>query len=481
MIRNRVSARRVISSSRSQNRVTLASSNGASTSSSTQIGAGLARNTAKISASAVSVCSPPDSRTACDSFLPGGWHMISSPASSGSSLSTITRLASPPPNRCLNSIEKACRSPAQTPSAAARAPRGSASAMPVAQRADGLFEVLPFSFSSVSCSVCTSRASSSARRFTAPSASRWRRSRPRRPRWPRPAAWRGDPYPAVPATGPEPWSSTSECASAGQLSRSRRLQPRLGGGAGLAQLRGRALGVPLGLDRGLAQRAFALSTAHPRRIAPCAPRRFLAGPNVWRFGWPACPVRPGRRPADASEALCRSTARQSASRRWPAAGLPAVQLFGRLSCRRLVRASPSRRSSSWAERLVIIVSRAASTVMRMSSTRPRAASRSGNFAHTCASAAVPARPAPRLRGAGTASSASSSLPCRNQPGRFRRATGRGQPRPRPLSATRRALAGHLVRLGQLAPACGQNAVGLFGARARAFGIFQIAVSALPAG
>jgi hypothetical protein len=41
MIRNRVSVRRVISSSRSQNRVTLASSSGASTSSSTQIGRGV--------------------------------------------------------------------------------------------------------------------------------------------------------------------------------------------------------------------------------------------------------------------------------------------------------------------------------------------------------------------------------------------------------------------------------------------------------
>jgi hypothetical protein len=37
------------------------SSSGASTSSSTQIGAGLVRNTAKISASAVSACSPPES------------------------------------------------------------------------------------------------------------------------------------------------------------------------------------------------------------------------------------------------------------------------------------------------------------------------------------------------------------------------------------------------------------------------------------
>ena len=87
-MRKRVSVRRVISSSRSQKRPTLASSSGASTSSSTQIGAGFARNTAKISASAVSVCSPPDSSDSVASFLPGGWHMISSPASSGSSDST---------------------------------------------------------------------------------------------------------------------------------------------------------------------------------------------------------------------------------------------------------------------------------------------------------------------------------------------------------------------------------------------------------
>ena len=40
----------------------LASSSGASTSSSTQIGAGLVRNSAKISAMAVSACSPPDSK-----------------------------------------------------------------------------------------------------------------------------------------------------------------------------------------------------------------------------------------------------------------------------------------------------------------------------------------------------------------------------------------------------------------------------------
>src|SRR2546430_3167639 len=49
-----------ISSSRSQKRSILWSSSGASTSSSTQIGAGLVRNTAKMSASAVSACSPPE-------------------------------------------------------------------------------------------------------------------------------------------------------------------------------------------------------------------------------------------------------------------------------------------------------------------------------------------------------------------------------------------------------------------------------------
>ena len=57
----RVSVRRRMSSRSAQKRSTLASSSGASTSSSTQIGDGLVRNTAKISASAVSACSPPES------------------------------------------------------------------------------------------------------------------------------------------------------------------------------------------------------------------------------------------------------------------------------------------------------------------------------------------------------------------------------------------------------------------------------------
>src|SRR5438045_3744457 len=85
-------------SNRSQKRSTLASSSGASTSSSTQIGAGLVRNSAKINAIAVSACSPPDSSVSECSRLPGGWAKISSPASSGPSESTSARCAWPPSN-----------------------------------------------------------------------------------------------------------------------------------------------------------------------------------------------------------------------------------------------------------------------------------------------------------------------------------------------------------------------------------------------
>ena len=52
----------VNSSNRLQNLVTFASSKGASTSSNTQIGAGLVKNTAKINDNAVNACYPPDKR-----------------------------------------------------------------------------------------------------------------------------------------------------------------------------------------------------------------------------------------------------------------------------------------------------------------------------------------------------------------------------------------------------------------------------------
>ena len=62
----------VNSSSRLQNLVTFASSSGASTSSKTQIGEGLVKNTAKINESAVSACSPPDNKVIDCNLFPGG-------------------------------------------------------------------------------------------------------------------------------------------------------------------------------------------------------------------------------------------------------------------------------------------------------------------------------------------------------------------------------------------------------------------------
>ena len=102
MTRKRVAVSAAIFSISVQKRSTLASSSGASTSSSTQIGDGLVRNTAKISARAVSDCSPPDSSDSVAGFLPGGLATISRPPSSGSSASTISSRASPPPNSVVN-------------------------------------------------------------------------------------------------------------------------------------------------------------------------------------------------------------------------------------------------------------------------------------------------------------------------------------------------------------------------------------------
>ncbi len=98
----RVSVRWRISFSMLQKRSTLASSSGASTSSSTQMGAGRERNTAKISAAAVRACSPPDMSASVPSFLPGGWAKISRPAFRGSSASTRRSSAWPPRKRAVN-------------------------------------------------------------------------------------------------------------------------------------------------------------------------------------------------------------------------------------------------------------------------------------------------------------------------------------------------------------------------------------------
>ena len=81
-----------------QNLSTFVSSNGASTSSRTQIGAGFDRNTANKRDNAVSACSPPDNKLRFCNFFPGGLAKISSPASKGSLSSVNLRYAFPPPN-----------------------------------------------------------------------------------------------------------------------------------------------------------------------------------------------------------------------------------------------------------------------------------------------------------------------------------------------------------------------------------------------
>ena len=79
----------------------LASSSGASISSSRQNGLGLYLNRPNISAMAVSAFSPPESSWTLCSRLPGGWAMISMPLSSGSFSSSSVRPARPPPNSVL--------------------------------------------------------------------------------------------------------------------------------------------------------------------------------------------------------------------------------------------------------------------------------------------------------------------------------------------------------------------------------------------
>ena len=96
--------------------------------------------------------------------MPGGWHMISSPASSGSSSSTSTRLASPPPNRCLKRAPKLRLTSSK---AASRRPRPSRFRLAMPWRS---FLIASSRSSrspvSVSDSSRISRASSSARRLT---------------------------------------------------------------------------------------------------------------------------------------------------------------------------------------------------------------------------------------------------------------------------------------------------------------------------
>ena len=83
----------------STNRPMLASSSGASISSSRQNGLGLYLKMPNISAMAASAFSPPDNSMTLCNRLPGGWATMSMPLSSGSFSSSSVMPALPPPNR----------------------------------------------------------------------------------------------------------------------------------------------------------------------------------------------------------------------------------------------------------------------------------------------------------------------------------------------------------------------------------------------
>ena len=101
---NCVQARKSLSTS--VKRSMLASSNAASTSSSTQNGLGRLRNIASSRATQVSVFSPPLSSEMLRGSLPGGRATISMPLSRMSTPSSSTMSAWPPPNRSRNSVWK---------------------------------------------------------------------------------------------------------------------------------------------------------------------------------------------------------------------------------------------------------------------------------------------------------------------------------------------------------------------------------------
>ena len=94
------------------NRPTLASSSAASTSSSTQNGAGRTSSIANSSATAVSARSPPESIARAWGFLPGGRAVISIPVVDRSFGSVSESRAKPPPNSCWKRASKATSSAA---------------------------------------------------------------------------------------------------------------------------------------------------------------------------------------------------------------------------------------------------------------------------------------------------------------------------------------------------------------------------------
>ena len=95
-------------------RPTFASSSAASTSSSTQNGAGRTSSIANSSATAVSARSPPESIASACGFLPGGRAVISMPVVARSAGSVSESFAKPPPNSCWNRASNASSSAANS-------------------------------------------------------------------------------------------------------------------------------------------------------------------------------------------------------------------------------------------------------------------------------------------------------------------------------------------------------------------------------
>src|SRR4051794_17127270 len=123
---------------------------------------------------AVSACSPPDSSESVAGFLPGGLARMSRPASSGSSLSTSCNSAVPPPN---SEVNRRWKWPFTTSKEDSSRSRASLFRLWMPWRSRLIASVRSSrSVTRLVCWVSTSFSSSSARRLTAPSRSRSRRS-----------------------------------------------------------------------------------------------------------------------------------------------------------------------------------------------------------------------------------------------------------------------------------------------------------------
>ena len=275
----------------SVNRPTFASSSAASTSSSTQNGAGRTSSIANSSATAVSARSPPESIASAWGFLPGGRAVISMPVEPRSSGSVSDSRAKPPPNSCRNRASNAI-------SRAANVVRNcveiSVSRSAISARVRAMASRRSRSWaSSVSSRSLSARYSSMANGFAAPSSWKRRRSVARRP---------GVGASTAGTSAAQRGARRSRAASSG-----RGLGVgRLGGGGGQVLARGAASSESgrRGSGRRPRRRRRAGAGRRPRR-APRAPRAAARAASRARSG-PRAPRRPrpgrGRRRRAAARA-----------------------------------------------------------------------------------------------------------------------------------------------------------------------------------